>query len=127
MNIYETYIKFETALLAKSKGFTLRTLGSHTYNYYKDDGRNGCVSWGHLHLDNAAIAPQHLLQRWLRDEHGIYIELLVDGWDDNICHRIFIWEKGKAKPEPHDDYGAYGKYEDALEFALQQALNLIEC
>jgi hypothetical protein len=71
----EEVIKFETALLAKNIGFTLQTVGSHVYNYYEDDGRDGYISWGHLHTNSPAKVPQSLLQKYLRDNHDIHINI----------------------------------------------------
>lgn len=115
-------IKFKTAKLAKEKGFTLNTVGSHTYNYYKENGETGCISWGHLNLNSPACVPQSLLQRWLREVHKIHITITSVS-QESWMYRI-------TKPGQKLTEGAYGEdfytYELALEDALYNALNLIK-
>lgn len=72
----ERIINFETSKLAKTCGFVLNTVGSHTYDYYKDNGELGVRSWGHLNLDSPAAVSQSLLQKWLREKHDIEIFVL---------------------------------------------------
>lgn len=84
-------ITFETAKLAKEKGFTLGTVGSHTYTYYQDDGRLGPVDWGHLNQDSPAFVPQSILQKWLREEHNIAIIIIPCYWGE-FDTRNGMWE-----------------------------------
>ncbi len=130
----EQLISFETAKLAKEKGFDIICQKGFNPN-------NGNIIEGNLWFvlntleSNYHIQcpTQSLLQRWLREVHNIHIELLIDGWglDDNcvseefLCYRAFIWQVGKPKPLCTGDYGA-AKYEKILEFALHGALLEIE-
>ena len=82
-------------------------------------------------LYRCSAPTQSLLAKWLRKEHGIYIELLIDGWsdddcvtDDFLCYRCFIWQVGKPRPKHNEDLGA-GEYEKMFEIGLQEALKLI--
>jgi hypothetical protein len=119
----EEPIKFETALLAKQFGFTLKTVGSHVYNYYEDDGRDGYISWGHLHTNSPAKVPQSLLQKHLRDNHNIHVEVGFDVWNkETYTFEILI--KGN-KDYHYDDFVEYNTYEECLEQGLVYALNLI--
>lgn len=123
MKVYETFITFETAKLAKEKGFTLRNLGSHVYNYYMDSGEDGNISWDHLHIDSPAKSPQHLLQKWLRDEHGIHV--FVDHAYDNF--NSFSSEIHTLKVRNIvDGLTMWNTYELALEEGLWESLKLIK-
>ena len=110
----EQLISFETAKLAKEKGFALMTVGSHQYNYFEEDGREGGISWGHLNLNNAAQVPQSLLQKWLREEHKIIVSV-----DINEEEKYFLSITGLGM------YGEFKDWEQALEKGLQSALKLI--
>ena len=80
--VYIQHIKFETAKLANKLGFSLRILGSHVYNYYKNDGSEGVISWGHLELDSPAKAPICLLQKWIREKYELHCDAYCNasGW-----------------------------------------------
>ncbi len=145
MNEDETYVSIVTAKLLKYKYFNYKP----EYYYFPNDNRDG---YGKVHknfrfpnspftLEQDYIrgyytlvlpCPSLLLcRKWLQEKYGIYIELIIDGWqDDNcvkkdyICYRLFIWQIGKPKPLPHEDFGA-GEYEKMLEIGLYKGLELI--
>lgn len=116
-------ISFEIAKLAKDKGFDI--VQELVYNSLNQIEKYNRTRWT-LYRDYCFAPTQSLLQKWLREVHGIYIELLVDGWEKNLCFRLFIYQKGEPSPKPHDDYGALDNYEEALKFGLIQALKLIK-
>ncbi len=79
-------------------------------------------------LDIPAKTTQSLLQKILRDQYGIHIELRIDGWgsddkvmDDFLCYRGFVWRVGHPRPTSNEDFGA-ADYEGILEVALREAL-----
>ncbi len=134
----EQLISFETAKLAKEKGFFDKNIygdvrlsqavfyDKHGLQYdirevFEDKG---------IEVELCYNAPtQSLLQRWLREAHGIYIELIIDAWVNDDCieepaYRAFLWQVGQPKPQPWDDLGC-SNYEKILEVALQHALELI--
>jgi hypothetical protein len=95
----EEPISFETAVLAKEKGF----FDPYHPTLVYDD------------------APQSLLQRWLREKHKIHITIYScsqESWMYNI-----------TTPHQQLPDGIYGEdfedYEDALEDALQESLKTI--
>jgi len=99
----EQLISKETAILAKEKGFDL-------YN----------------HLKNGNPPTQSVLQKWLREEHKIYIMVYVMEDSDGIIYHEFglkqvvNWLSDKScKP------AKFNTYEDALEFGLQKALTFV--
>jgi len=117
-------IKFETAKLAKEKGFDLESsgvydekcvLGINHHDYrrlYKNSLED---NW------NTAAPTQSLLQRWLREVHNIHL---------TVIHRLdisnykeyydYLLEKTEVK------YRHYTSWEEALEIGLYQALLLIK-
>ena len=137
-------ITFETSTLAKEKGFTLGSVGSHVYNYYEKDGRHGNISWGHLNLDHPAMCPQTLLQRWLREQFQIFVSVTREAigsdeweWSYEIEYlpkehwgakrRVGFFKEIKVFSDGYGTYsGAWNKYEEALEKGLQAGLKLIQ-
>lgn len=128
----EQLISFETAKMAKEKGFNARC-----YAYYEVDKEpwlhysvNSPVDYNHVkdtrHLFSAPT--QSLLQKWLREEHGLNI---------NIEHRAYVnrYVFTITKKGVHNDYENHylvkhvlqkiDHYEEALELGLQNALKLI--
>lgn len=109
----EQLVSFKTAILAKKKGFTWKS----QINYI-DEG-NG---WEEL------LKPtQSLLQKWLRDEHKIFVspEPYIE-FNDNILTGFYIGDiyriEGHILLELDDNFKTY---EEALEKGLQEALLLI--
>jgi hypothetical protein len=124
-------ITFETAKLAKEKGFNIPTL-----HYYRGDGdfvnpwMDVIVKSYHILNHNKSIesyfysAPtQSLLQRWLRDVHKIYLVPTVD-----IESRKYSWEiyNFNTSKQESGEWEKYNTYEEALEAGLQHALKLIK-
>lgn len=117
----EQLIKFETAKLAKEKGFK-----AGSYTYYD----NGAVLVNSITRINNKMglvsAPtQSLLQKWLREQYAIHIELIPDEKDPkNLWHTI-VYPLYCMK-EPSNE-GVFETYEEALEKGLIEALKLITC
>lgn len=134
-------VSFETAKLAKEKGFDEPC--SHYYvldfQNFKADGvlhktglpndydSNNILQFvkrtNQPHLSGAPT--QSLLQRWLREEHEIFIEVtFVDSatndWFGRVCARDIMSPVFEAHTtEEHKTY------EDALEEGLLEALKLL--
>ena len=77
----EKLVTFDTAKLAKEKGFTIRDikLMGYTSKFYNHNTKTLLAygRTGRTDLTKAYFAPtQSLLQRWLRDIHDIYIIVL---------------------------------------------------
>jgi hypothetical protein len=108
----EKLINFETAKLAKEKGFDL-----DTFQYYHNKGRlhdtlnpkyedgssmptghSSSLNWNSLKKHYSA-PTQSLLQKWLREVHGIIVQVVfsnVTSWDGNkLVHYIQIGVKRK--------------------------------
>jgi hypothetical protein len=128
----EELITFETAKLAKEKGFTR---GKYNFDFYKPDGNV-------LHMIDFSsefvkfcipYSTQSLLQKWLREVHGINIFMTfkpnIKKWD---FIPYFMSMDGKEYIKYNSEYTKiynerrFDTYEEALETGLQEALKLIE-
>lgn len=128
----EELVSFNTAKLAQEKGFEQKIGLGIKYGlgqYYNHKGvLNGdCSEYikatikkelDKIPMPYIVAAPtQSLLQRWLREEHGIHLEsCLTMGMEYSF--RIYKGLDDKGFTE-------VGKYEEALEAGLQEALKLI--
>ena len=124
----DTRITFETAKLAKEKGFFQETnrLEIPYYNY-KGEFKGDVSDWRirkYIRGENTSdiefvSAPtQSLLAKWLREEHNIHLiaykNINIDGYD--WC---YITTDGIT------NINSYKTYEEAYEIGLQEALKLI--
>jgi hypothetical protein len=149
-------VSFETAKLAKKKGFD-----EYCYDIYRNNGTeedSHYFFWKTV-VDNAFIeekriarikiypnedissnaccaAPtQCLLQRWLREEHSLFISIedsngVLDKehfrFQVSKLHKKHIYKTSQTAFNFEDKKdGSYNTYEEALEAALVQSLNLI--
>lgn len=131
----EQLIDFETAKLAKAKGFNQIVGIGVKYNlgqYYNHKGElNGAFSIEHLrsivnkeeaNSEPIVAAPtQSLLQKWLREVHSIIVS--VDIGDD----RTYFISLTVISHNSNGDniWGNYKTYEEALDNGLQEALEQI--
>ena len=127
----EQLISFETAKLAKEKGFN--HIGSYIFidnklkNIHKNKEAKALMTQVILGIEedtNLYLSPtQSLLQKWLREEHRIEIWLGkgdVNGdkyhcEDITLNNILFI-----------EDSEMFNTYEEALEKGLQEALKIIK-
>lgn len=130
----EQLISYETAKLAKAKGFD-------------ESGHYLISQWGEMSVRQARASrnssfnisgevyysrpTQSLLQKWLRDIHSINVApwCNASGWaweleKTNGTHISIMDINGQVEgTEPES--GMFSSYEKALEEGLKQALNLI--
>jgi hypothetical protein len=130
-------VSYETAVLAKEKGFDLIIQYYYRVNYSRKENNyslfDGLVvnkkllDWNSVdHEDfpqySISAPTQSLLQRWLREKHKIII---------SIKHR-FLDSKGiNIEYTNNSNMGErnnlwYKTYEEALEIGLQESLKLIK-
>lgn len=114
----EQLISFKTAKLAKEKLFDWNC-------FYKFvDGseievNNESFSFNWNSFSNKISTPtQSLLQKWLREEKGIIIEIQYKG-------KEYIWIVHKELEQPVEVI-LYDTYEEALEEGLLEGLKLIK-
>ena len=149
----EDYILFETAILARAKGFDWhcdwrydeQALGNPRINwktYRVEEAFNGCEGYEYKSLarlkdhyydtfDNNDIgwyvsAPtQAFLQKWLRKVHQSHITIFL--WDENRIDAGYSFLIKNFKGNKRDIKGGwYESHEEALEMGLIQGLTLIK-
>tara|TARA_R110000822_G_scaffold36734_4_gene103202 strand:+ start:2779 stop:3144 length:366 start_codon:yes stop_codon:yes gene_type:complete len=116
----EQLITFETAKLAKEKGFDIDI----PMRYYKV-GKETLLS--HIAFlgkdtDVGQASTQSLLQKWLEREHSIFINITTNTSVNEILETDFTLVSWKFPPMKLEYY--LDKYE-GIENALQEALKLI--
>lgn len=133
----EELISFETAKLAKEKGFNEECY--HVYNIF-DNGNildsaydmTGYLLFSEEDLKyandngyNCIYAPtQSLLQKWLREVHKIHISVEMGLlYSVDVVYEVIVKREANVEVEFIND--EYKTYEEALEVGLQEALNLI--
>jgi hypothetical protein len=118
----EQLITIKTAKLAKEKGFDELCnnyyAGSDTIYKSKENGIHNSFLFAVL----SCTAPtQSLLQKWLREKYDIHIG--IEPYGDNTYDYVLVSEL--IESDSDDEY-SFATYEDALEAALYEALNLIK-
>lgn len=132
----EELISLETAKLAKEKGFNISAK-----SFYGCDDPCGTTKpnslitielkkEGDIETQEGTLiysAPaQHILQKWLREEH--MIKVIVNHAESNGTYGFTIWvwnhDNNIGKWEGHQYLGTYITYEEALEDGLVRALGL---
>lgn len=132
----EQLISFETAKLAKEKGFKIPTEVMYKGNE-KSYGHNN--EWGidEKRLDGEfpytnqqwySIPTQSVLQKWLREVHNIHFEIkpIFDVKDNLKPYHISVIKNPSGKDFEYKIVGSLDTYEEALEIGLQEALKLIK-
>jgi len=122
----EQLISFETAKLAHKAKFK-----EGQFYCYGEDGKMDSM-WGQDdwitfgYYEGSYLAPtQSVLQRWLRDNHRINIDIETLMNDSYIIYSfdlVYILETLHVKPFK----ARYDSYEEALEVGLLEALKLIK-
>ena len=111
--IEESYVSFETAKLLKEAGFDVPC-----DNYYDKDG----FFRGDF---KAYMCPtQALAARWLREAHGLFIEISyrITGFNYEITYTGTT----DVAFTPHEPKINFISYEGCLEDGLQEAIKLIK-
>ena len=138
----EQLISFETAKLAKEKGFSI--ICDYVYDIVADEvnpviTRNQQPSGNFLsyfHDRFISTPTQSLLQKWLREVHQIYVQIETDqttypkfcysiarfiGNPNNLSEKEWYWDKLPY----NENWSLHRKYEEALEEGLQEALKMV--
>lgn len=115
----DTLITFETAKLAKEKGFDIKT----KYSWYVPDNSKPIIEKhkpdGLYYL---SCPTQSLLAKWLREEHNIIVLVDYEGID-GYYYKFYSYKEGNKNYDASDKN--YNTYEEAYEIGLQEALKLI--
>lgn len=151
----EQVISFETAKLAKEKGFEWPVKSHYqislTERVHPEDGKSGSFGWekGELSLQDGyfinnwkesdftnkswyhcAAPTQALLQKWVREEHNLHIYISTTPSFDSMESHKSKYKSHVRKPfSPFTWTTAYyflgDSYEEALEKGLVEALKII--
>lgn len=118
----EELISFETAKLAKEKGFDEKGC-SHLYQL--DEKLVAGNRETYQNRTHCITAPtQSLLQKWLREEHNYFVAIypIKDGWDGDVrsCNPKDNFHSSDTS------FSTFKTYEEALEKGLYEALKLIK-
>jgi hypothetical protein len=121
-------ITFETAVLAKNKGFC----GYKSKRWFYKDGTvtraNTHRCWNTWEFTEGirwSAPTQSFLQKWLREKSGIHIEVTpnINGfWQARLVNLGWVVSEVDTRYFQYD----YPTYEEALEDALKEALKLIK-
>ena len=117
----EQLISFETAKLAKEKGFKLGSGWQIRSLFNIKDGTTFCEKTIETPEYACERCTQSLLQKWLRDKYCIHVEII---WVDTLSD-IYVYHISTTNNATRPDSIFYHSYEEALEFGLQEALKLI--
>ena len=127
----EELISFETAKIAKEKGFNVY---SESRLYFTTKGKpvhqdeyraSDCIE--DRSTNDYKRPTQSLLQKWLREEHGIYVNIEVMPCSGLLVFNYlirYLKDIGKIKISRH--IFKHETYEQALEEGLQEALKLTQ-
>ena len=146
----EQLITFETAKLAKEKGFDIKVetfyMGDSENNFLHNAGKKDnwnnykCILDESELSDDYSAPTQSLLQKWLREKHNLSVEVQfdyayeIDEGKGNYFDAIFTVKIADISnpikynvisPSWQRKDGNQFTYEGALEKGLQEALKLI--
>ena len=131
--IHEEICTYEVAKLAREKGFP-QHIGNDAYivdNEYDDKYEVGChypIQFIPDYLPTIVAPTQSLLQRWLREEKALYIQITLweKGWYYDIWAFEYYEEEKEYSAKMLNQSSDFVPYELALEDALKYALeNLV--
>ena len=122
----EQLISFETAKLAKEKGFGGKELT--TLNGYFRGGVLCNIPCNNkadfCHEDEFSAPTQSLLQKWLRKKYHLIIIVAYQYEYDSTPYSYWIYKEFQSLPI-NQWVNDLNTYEEALEVGLQEALKLI--
>lgn len=147
-------ISFETAKLAKEKGFDIETKTAYiggvffeseetpngydgydpsfsdnwnkNWSFNKEGGASTRNPDNINYFDGYSAPTQSLLQRWLREKHKIYVDAPLAIYTSQKHSWYVAFRRGAEVVISGCEEYIYNTYEEALEVGLQEALNLIK-
>jgi hypothetical protein len=132
----EELISFETAKLAKEKGFDVYCETAYVYRHKEHESEDYVGSLTHHPLTCDIGAPtQSLLQKWLREKHNVVVQatykyIVATSADIAPELEILKVDNDAGKSTDMIEYSrlkgrVFDSYEDTIEAGLQEALKLI--
>jgi hypothetical protein len=123
-------IDFQTAKLAKEKGFDYETIWCYLQNgdmQYSSGDDEDHDKYNHNLWDNYSAPTQSLLQTWLREKHKIDIVVAPVGDNSPDLNTIgYYGEICRDMSQINIETETKETYEEALEQILIEALKLIK-
>lgn len=132
----EKVISFETAKLAKEKGFDVeikyyydfKKFGEKSVEFFGKLNANRLTKWDeelreNIHAEYISAPTQSLLQKWLREVHKLHINPAYDHIRNNGTYLLWFFDENKKYSDVWDNQ--YQTYEKALEIGLQEGLRLV--
>lgn len=136
----EELVSFETAKLAKEKGFKFNEEDEDFYKYsgcYKY-GKIGfgewsleyvydieTLHWGSELTEIICVPTQSLLQKWLREVHGLYVSTNLTKFGGTLLFKTVLVNKDCISYFRRVNYISGNSYEKELEIGLFSALEFI--
>ena len=125
----EQLINFETAKLAKEKGFKWVNDNKLFYN------SNGCLNLLQFSEEDVPVPTQSLLAKWLREKYDIEInitrmppEAIKSSFNKGNKrikkYNMWVWSLN-GNPRIENPSLFFDNYEEALEIGLQEALQTL--
>jgi hypothetical protein len=120
-------ITFETAKLAKDKGFKEEVIKHYFHKgLYEGDPLDYNTPSEHYNNPNIYSAPtQSLLQKYIREVYYLHIDILAVANGNHFIFKI-IDLKTRKKLYTGEPHVRYDLYEDCLEAGLQKSLKTID-
>lgn len=115
-------ISFNVAKLAKEKGLDVSSNYFREHEYGDADFDDDFCNWNQYD-GYVTIITQSLLQKWLREEHSIYIDIKTDTTPNEILGFEVRLKSYKFAPHYIDFFNSY---EEAIETGLMSALEIIQ-
>jgi predicted GTPase len=126
----EILINFETAKLAKEKGFNEKVYREYDkFGYLRCTSKSANVVLGPyeelLKSTEYSASTQSLLQKWLREVHKIHIDIRTNGASGG-CYFFYLFQTKVPFYTLFISEKNSDTYEEALEYALKESLKLIK-
>jgi len=117
----EELITYDTAVLAKDKGFDIPCLYGVMGKKMKltHEEPYNLVNWNAPRKKFTSVPTQSLLQKWLREKHSIEVEVT------KLTKYYYKTYKGDLNPYTSNKAIPSDTYEEAWEKGLQEALKLV--
>lgn len=132
----EQLVSFETAKLAKEKGFNIKTISFYHNNTFIKGLSNNRENHNDTITPFYSAPTQSLLQKWLREKHNIIIIVDannssdtrgdINAGKDYTNFGIKLIKNTRFINGEWNHYQLFLEYEDCLEYGLEEALKLIE-
>lgn len=115
-------IKYETAILAKAKGYPQNLAEYHYTNIWPDTLLNGPVTEDPFPENGYTAPTQTSLQRWLREKYDMHLTV---GPTDRGRYLTDVYHDSFPENDEYEEEDFALSYEEGVEHCLVFLLNLI--